>query len=59
VDVVVAEPLGGAHRAPDEAVQALGEAMRAALDPLLPLDPAALKARRREKFLAMGQVGLG
>src|SRR5208283_403749 len=59
VDTVVAEPLGGAHRAPEEAVRAVGEAMAAALQPLLTLDPPTLKARRREKFLAMGQVGLG
>ena len=59
VDVVVAEPLGGAHRAPEEAVKAVGEAMQAALEPLIGVEPAALKQRRRDKFLAMGQVGLG
>ena len=59
VDVVVAEPLGGAHRAPEEALKAVGEAMQAALEPLIGVEPAALKQRRRDKFLAMGQVGLG
>jgi acetyl-CoA carboxylase carboxyl transferase subunit alpha len=59
VDVVVPEPLGGAHRAPAEAVRSVGEAMAAALEPLVVMEPVALKARRREKYLAMGQMALG
>ena len=58
IDTVVAEPLGGAHRAPDQAVAAVGAAIDEALVPLLGLDPAALRAQRREKFLAMGREGL-
>ena len=58
VDQIVAEPLGGAHRAPQEAVEKLGEAIDEALCSLLGLDGNALRARRREKFLAMGQHGL-
>jgi acetyl-CoA carboxylase carboxyl transferase subunit alpha len=52
---VIPEPLGGAIRAPAEAIAAVGEAIAAQLDPLLALDGATLKARRREKFLAMGR----
>jgi len=55
IDAIVAEPLGGAHRDPVAAVAAVGEAIEAALLPLLPLDGASLKARRREKFLEMGR----
>lgn len=55
VDTVIPEPLGGAHRAPAEAVAAVGEAVWAALEPLLHLEPALLRSRRREKFLAMGR----
>ena len=55
IDAVVAEPLGGAHRAPVETVERAGEAIWAALEPLLPLEPAALRTRRQEKFLAMGR----
>ncbi len=55
VDTVIPEPLGGAHRAPAEAVAAVGDAVWAALEPLLALEPAVLRARRREKFLAMGR----
>jgi acetyl-CoA carboxylase carboxyl transferase subunit alpha len=55
VDQVVPEPLGGAHRSPAEAIGALGAAIGAALRPLLPLDPATLRARRRDRYLAMGR----
>jgi len=59
IDTIVPEPLGGAHRDPAAALASLGDAIAQALNPLLPLLPEALKARRREKFLAMGRIGLG
>jgi acetyl-CoA carboxylase carboxyl transferase subunit alpha len=55
VDTIIPEPLGGAHRDPQAAIAAVGEAVQDALQPLLGLDPAALKARRREKYLEMGR----
>jgi acetyl-CoA carboxylase carboxyl transferase subunit alpha len=58
VDQIVPEPLGGAHREPQAAIAALGEAIDAALRPLVGIDGAELRARRREKFLAMGRHGL-
>jgi len=58
VDRIVPEPLGGAHRQPKEAIEQLGLAMDAALQPLLAFDGAKLRALRREKFLAMGGHGL-
>jgi len=58
IDEVVAEPLGGAHRAPDEAVAAVGTAVQAALLPLVGLDGATLRSRRRQKFLEMGREAL-
>jgi acetyl-CoA carboxylase carboxyl transferase subunit alpha len=58
IDEIVPEPLGGAHREPQVALAALGEAIAQALAPLKTLAPEALKARRREKFLAMGKLGL-
>ena len=58
IDVVVAEPLGGAHREPAMAMQAVREAVKEALRPLLGMEPALLRAQRREKFLAMGREGL-
>jgi acetyl-CoA carboxylase carboxyl transferase subunit alpha len=58
VDRIVAEPLGGAQRAPKVAVEQLGEAVEQALQPLLALDGRTLRLQRREKFLAMGGRGL-
>ena len=58
VDRIVPEPLGGAQRAPKEAVDQLGEALDEALRPLLALDGVTLRLQRREKLLAMGSRGL-
>ena len=55
VDAVVPEPMGGAHREPEVALAAVGEQVAALLEPLLALDGATLRARRREKFLEMGR----
>jgi acetyl-CoA carboxylase carboxyl transferase subunit alpha len=58
VDRIVLEPLGGAQRAPKEAVEQLGEALDEALRLLLPVDGIMLRVQRREKFLAIGGRGL-
>ncbi len=58
VDRVVPEPLGGAHRQPGAAIEALGEAVNDALQPLIGLGGPRLRAQRREKVLAMGARGL-
>jgi acetyl-CoA carboxylase carboxyl transferase subunit alpha len=58
VDRIVPEPLGGAHRAPKNAVEQLGEAFDEALRPLLSFDGRTLREQRREKFLAMDGRGL-
>src|ERR1700722_8321999 len=55
VDQVVPEPLGGAHRDKPAALEAVGQAVQEALAALLPLDGATLRAKRRDKFLAMGR----
>jgi acetyl-CoA carboxylase carboxyl transferase subunit alpha len=54
IDAIIPEPLGGAHRAPQEAIAAVGDALAGALDELSALDGDALRAARREKFLRMG-----
>ncbi|MEO3433286.1 acetyl-CoA carboxylase carboxyltransferase subunit alpha [Inquilinus sp. CAU 1745] len=59
IDSVITEPMGGAHRFPEAAITRVGNAVEQALDGLRSLDGGALKARRREKFLDMGQKGLG
>ena len=58
IDTIVAEPLGGAHREPAMAMEAVRAAVGDALRPLLALTPAMLRSQRREKFLAMGREGL-
>ena len=58
IDQIVVEPLGGAHRDKAVAIAAVGDAVEAALAPLLDLDGPALRKQRREKFLAMGSTGL-
>lgn len=58
IDKIVKEPVGGAHRDPEAALTALGNEIEKTLTPLLGLAPDVLKAKRREKFLAMGQNGL-
>ncbi|QDZ07356.1 acetyl-CoA carboxylase carboxyltransferase subunit alpha [Sphingomonas panacisoli] len=56
IDTIVKEPLGGAHRDPEEAIGALGDAMEGALNGLHNLSPDQLKRDRRDKFLAMGRL---
>lgn len=58
IDQIVAEPLGGAHRNPDEAMLFLGDALEAVLKDLVGQEGGVLRARRREKFLDMGKHGL-
>ena len=54
IDAIVPEPVGGAHRDPAAAIAALGTAISAELDGLVPLDAATLKAQRRAKYLEIG-----
>jgi acetyl-CoA carboxylase carboxyl transferase subunit alpha len=56
IDRIVPEPLGGAHRAPSEAIAALGDAVDEALRQQRGLDGEALRRQRRQKFLAMGTI---
>jgi acetyl-CoA carboxylase carboxyl transferase subunit alpha len=56
VDRIVPEPLGGAHRAPREAIAALGDAIDEALRHHSGPDGETLRRQRRQKFLAMGTI---
>lgn len=56
IDRIVDEPVGGAHRDSDAAIDALGQALGEALDELSSLDGAAVRADRRAKFLKMGAL---
>ena len=56
IDRIVPEPVGGAHRAPELAIKALGDAIAQELDALAKLPSEALLTEREEKFLAMGRA---
>jgi acetyl-CoA carboxylase carboxyl transferase subunit alpha len=58
IDGVINEPIGGAHRAPLETVNRVGENIAAALQELNGLEAKQLKAIRREKFINMGKIGV-
>ncbi len=58
IDEVVPEPLGGAHRYPQETMGALASAIKKHLDSLKSHTPDELKAMRHDKFLAMTRLPL-
>lgn len=58
IDEIVPEPVGGAHRAPEQTIAAVGDAVERHLGALVGGDGAALRSQRRDKFLAMGQRSL-
>ncbi len=55
IDEIIAEPLGGAHRDPDAAIEATGDALAGALESLKGLSREEVRARRQRKFLAIGR----
>jgi acetyl-CoA carboxylase carboxyl transferase subunit alpha len=56
IDTIVPEPTGGAHRDPAATIAAAGEAIAAAFAGLSGLDPAEIRRRRRDKFMAIGRA---
>jgi len=58
IDDIVPEPLGGAHREPERAMNMLGDGLERGLKDMAGVDGARLKELRREKFLAIGDKGL-
>ena len=58
VDRIIEEPMGGAHRGAQTAIDGVGLAIEAMLDELSGQDRAALVQDRRKKFLEMGSRGL-
>ncbi len=58
VDVVVDEPVGGAHRHVPQALDSLAGAIKEQLDELAGQDSAVLKADRQQKYLKMGAKSL-
>jgi acetyl-CoA carboxylase carboxyl transferase subunit alpha len=56
IDTVIMEPTGGAHRDPQAAIAATGDAIANTLAELRPLSREAILKQRREKFLSMGRI---
>ena len=54
IDEIVREPKGGAHRAPEAAIRAVGDAVAAALGALVHMDQDAVRRHRQDKFMAIG-----
>jgi acetyl-CoA carboxylase carboxyl transferase subunit alpha len=55
IDDIIPEPPGGAHRAPTETINAVGETIARALAELTQMSPDKLRDDRREKYLAIGR----
>jgi acetyl-CoA carboxylase carboxyl transferase subunit alpha len=58
VDRIIPEPAGGAHSDPEAAMTAVGDAVEQELKGLEGLSADELKARRAERFYAIGRSGL-
>ncbi len=56
IDEIIPEPIGGAHRYPNEAMGALASAIKKHLDTLKQNTPDELKAMRHDKFYAMTRL---
>jgi len=55
IDGIIAEPVGGAHRDPETAIQRVGEALELALLDFDGIEGADIRRQRQEKFLAIGK----
>ena len=55
IDGIIKEPVGGAHRDPEQVIAATGDVIAKALGELSPLSGDAVRAERRQKFLSIGR----
>ncbi len=55
IDGIIPEPPGGAHRAPVDTINAVGDTIAKALAELTQMSPEKVRADRREKYLAIGR----
>jgi acetyl-CoA carboxylase carboxyl transferase subunit alpha len=56
IDGIIEEPLGGAHRAPAQAIERVGARVEESLAALCSWDSRAIRQTRRDKYLAMGRA---
>lgn len=55
IDGIIKEPVGGAHRDPEQVISATGETIFKALGELAPLSGEQIRSQRRQKFLNIGR----
>jgi acetyl-CoA carboxylase carboxyl transferase subunit alpha len=55
IDEIIAEPMGGAHRMPADAMKAVGEAIGRALAAFEGQAAETVRKQRRDKFMAIGR----
>jgi acetyl-CoA carboxylase carboxyl transferase subunit alpha len=55
IDEIIPEPMGGAHRKPDQAIADTASAIARALGVFKAKDATAIRQARKDKFLAIGQ----
>jgi acetyl-CoA carboxylase carboxyl transferase subunit alpha len=55
IDGIVPEPMGGAHRAREAAIQSVGETIARALGEMRGLSRDQLRQQRRDKYLEIGR----
>ena len=55
IDVIITEPVGGAHRAREEVITKTGNLIEDALQELEGKSPEEIRKHRRDKFLAIGR----
>ena len=58
IDAIVDEPLGGAHRQIEQALESLSAELLCQLDELQGLSAAELRANRRKKYVTIGDAAL-
>lgn len=59
IDQIISEPLGGAHRDPDVTIARAGDEIFKVLEKISNKPGDKLVKQRREKFISMGEKGLG
>jgi acetyl-CoA carboxylase carboxyl transferase subunit alpha len=55
IDVIIREPVGGAHRDRDAVIQATGDAIAKSLSEFDSKSPEQIRTQRHERFLALGR----
>lgn len=56
IDMIIEEPMGGAHREPERTIDVVGDYVENALGELGKMDGQTIRLRRRQKFLEIGHT---